>query len=386
MNLVILTNIITPYRRYMYDEINRYILNNHGQFHVLVMAKEESNRHWEYDEYKTHYTILLQKKIIIDSIPSGYFSFDLKERLLELQPDILVAAGGYNMLPVIQAIFFRKRIKYKLLFWSESNLIGRETISIIKKINRSIIRYITYNCFDGFWNAGKLSDEFISQYKKNGVPSFFMPNLVDIEFYKQALEFSKNSKSEIKKRYSLSETKKILICPARLSYEKGILEFLDLYPNIVHSSNAILLLVGDGPLHTKIELKIRNISLDIRLLGYKNQNEILQLYSISDIFLLPSNIDPNPLSCIEALHCGLPLLVSEHVGNFPEVIVKGKNGYVFSYKNKNDAISIIDNIIMKDDQWFENARKESLQIANTIYNPQNAIQHCITEMQNFFFN
>ena len=40
--------------------------------------------------------------------------------------------------------------------------------------------------------------------------------------------------------------------------------------------------------------------------------------------ILPSLSDPNPLSCIEACWSANPLIVSEHVGNNPEIITEGR--------------------------------------------------------------
>lgn len=51
---------------------------------------------------------------------------------------------------------------------------------------------------------------------------------------------------------------------------------------------------------------------------------MIELYSISDVFVLPSISDANPLTCIEALWTELPLFISENCGNYPEVIEQGK--------------------------------------------------------------
>lgn len=382
MRFVVLTNILSPYRRFLYDEMYNYFHANGDEFCVLLMAEGEPNRHWLYDEYKTNYTILLQKKILNKhDYVSGYYSKDLKKRLLQLKPHVVLASGAYIMLPVLQAILYKKELNYKLLFWSESNLVKRESISKIKWWVREIIRFSVYKCFDGFWNAGKLSDEFITKYKKKNSPSFFLPNLVDVGFYRKAGRFTEEAKDAIRRKYSLEKQIKVIICPARLSYEKGILEFLDLYKDAKSKMGAVLLFVGDGPLRAQIEDKICLIPADIRLLGYKSQDELLELYAVSDVFLLPSNIDPNPLSCIEALNVGLPLFISEHVGNNPEVVVQGVNGYVFSYRDKLAAVKMLDEMLVQDSSWMMQAREVSWHVADTIYNPKIAVENCIEEMK-----
>lgn len=386
MKLVILTNILSPYRKFMYDEINRFVLKENGFFRVLVCAEGEPNRHWKYDEFKTDYTILLRTRKFKkhDYLTGGYYAANLKKILADINPDIVVAGGSYALVPVLQTIFLKKRYKFKLLYWSESNLLKREKNSFIKYYIREIVRKITYHSFDGFWNAGYFSNLFIDKYKKKDCPSFFMPNLVDGEYFSQCLHWSDELKDKIREKYSVEKEKKIILCPARLSYEKGLTEFLDLYSLAQQKHQATLLIAGDGPLLQKIKNKIDGIDADIRLLGYKNQDEILELYSISNIFLLPSNFDSNPLSCIEALYCGLPLFISEHVGNNAEVVDAGVNGYIFSYSEKAEAIASIDQIISNEPYWFENAKNKSLEIAHTIYNSNISIPNCLNEMKKYF--
>ena len=45
---------------------------------------------------------------------------------------------------------------------------------------------------------------------------------------------------------------------------------------------------------------------------------------------MPSIIDPNPLSAIEALASGLPILLSKHCGNVKECIIHNQNGWSFN--------------------------------------------------------
>ena len=95
---------------------------------------------------------------------------------------------------------------------------------------------------------------------------------------------------------------------------------------------------------------------------------------------MPSLSNPNPLTCIEALWCGLPLLVSTHVGNYPEVIRIGKNGFVFDYSKPEEAVNIISQVIASSSEWRTNAKKVSLDIATIVYNPKNVIDRSIKEL------
>ena len=64
------------------------------------------------------------------------------------------------------------------------------------------------------------------------------------------------------------------------------------------------------------------------LLGKVTQADLPALYGWGDIIVVPSRFDSFGLVVYEALACGLPALVSDHVGS-KDIIVEGVNGHVF---------------------------------------------------------
>jgi glycosyltransferase involved in cell wall biosynthesis len=115
---------------------------------------------------------------------------------------------------------------------------------------------------------------------------------------------------------------------------------------------------------------------DIRMLGYLSQQQTLGIYSVANFLLLPSYSDPNPLTCIESLWSGLPLFVSDHVGNFPETVKEGVNGYVFSFGNENTVFNALDKIASHNQDWYNEAKQVSLKIAEELYEAQAATENC----------
>ena len=91
------------------------------------------------------------------------------------------------------------------------------------------------------------------------------------------------------------------------------------------------LLVGDGHLKQKLEVYAARHELDVSFLGFINQRELPEIYSIGDALVLPS--DPREtwgLVINEAFACGVPVIVSDAVGCVPDLIREGLTGY--SYK------------------------------------------------------
>lgn len=377
MKIVLVTNILTPYRKVFYDELFNQCKENGDEFHVVVMAETEPGRHWKYQDFETEYTSLLKGKLINIAGIYTIINWGTRKKIKEINPDIVIASGSYMITTVWQLIALSKILKYKILYWSESHDDEERHYSSLKMKVRENIRKCVLNRFDGFWFAGIKSKKLIIKYSKDNAQYIFVPNLVDHNKFGKIV--SEQRKEEVRDQYNLEKNKKIFICPARLHPAKGILEFLDLYEQCRNKENSTILIVGDGELYEEIKKVVAEKCLDVRLLGYKSEAEMIELYAIADIFLLPSKSDPNPLSCIEACWQRLPLLVSEHVGNHPEIIAKGINGYVFSYKDLNKSVQLVDKMLEADETWLEQASEYSYQVAQEKYNPQKEVERILQQ-------
>lgn len=377
MNIAVYTNILTPYRTYFYNTMYQECKAQGDNFYVILMADTEPNRNWKYEEYKTEYTILLNHKTLSIGETYIHFNNNLEKVLKELDLDVLVCAGSYLCPGVWKSLSLRKKFGYKTYFWSESHLNEERNYSGINVKIREFIRKAIYKKFDGFWYAGELSRQFITTYCNPSADMVFLPNLVEEEKYKLAANISEEEREVLRKKYNVAKENTVLICPARLSPVKGIDKFIPILAKVKNKSKVTFLVAGDGELKDKLASMADEEKIDVRLLGFQNQDSIIELYSIADIFVLPSLSDPNPLTCIEALWAGLPLFISEHCGNYPEVVSQGNNGYVFSYCDTNNAVSRLNALIDSDKEWFLNAKRVSNQLSYDKFNSKNTVKRVI---------
>ena len=90
---------------------------------------------------------------------------------------------------------------------------------------------------------------------------------------------------------------------------------------------ARLLLVGDGPdlpLARRVAREL-GVAGDVDALG--EQEQVVPILSVSDLFLLPSSEESFGVAALEAMSCGVPVVASR-VGGLPEVIDDGVTGYL----------------------------------------------------------
>ena len=368
MKIVLYTNILTPYRKYFFDLFYKECKKCGDDFIVLVMAETEKNRSWHYKEFQTRYTKLLEGKTI--SIKETYIHINPKivNELKKIRPDVVIASGSYLCPGTWKIARLKKKLHYKVYFWSESHLGEARQYGGLKIILREKIRKIFYRKFDGFLCPGKLAFDFVGKYRKEKVNEILLPNLVDESIFSNEIY-----KKDILCEQLHSKGKVIFFTPARLSEVKGIEPFMELLGKVKNKDQISWIIAGSGSLYDKLREKAKELSLNVIFVGEKKQEEISDLYKNSDVFVLPSLSDPNPLTCVEALWSKKVLLVSNHVGNYPEVISQGENGYMFSYENKKEAMQIIETVASKDYMWRLNAGKKSYEIATYIYDSQKTV-------------
>ena len=83
--------------------------------------------------------------------------------------------------------------------------------------------------------------------------------------------------------------------------------------------------VGDGPSRNILEKVAATLSADIYFVG--NSNQVNDYLTNSDAFILFSKDEGLPISIIEAMRCGLPI-ISTRIAGIPEMIVEGISGYL----------------------------------------------------------
>jgi glycosyltransferase involved in cell wall biosynthesis len=114
-------------------------------------------------------------------------------------------------------------------------------------------------------------------------------------------------------RLALPAELPIVLFVGRLMEAKGVLELLDMLPQVLARIPVHLLIAGEGPLEAELRQRATRLGVGHRLTiaGYL-QDELLQAaYQCADIFALPTRwAEGFPLAIAEAMGAGLPIITT----------------------------------------------------------------------------
>jgi glycosyltransferase involved in cell wall biosynthesis len=93
--------------------------------------------------------------------------------------------------------------------------------------------------------------------------------------------------------------------------------------------DAVLCMIGDGPERGQLERRAHELGIMKRTLFLGYQEQVAPYYAALDAMILPSGNEGTPVSAIEALAAGRPV-VATRVGGLPDVVREGEDGFLVS--------------------------------------------------------
>ena len=168
-----------------------------------------------------------------------------------------------------------------------------------------------------------------------------------------------------------------LICVARFSQQKNHILLLKAFQILKTKYQELsLLLVGEGELMEEAKSFVNREQLT-DIVFYGQTNDVGTLMAQSKIFVLSSLYEGNPISVLEAMSCGLPIVVP-NVGGIPDVIKNERNGLLFDVNNLDGLVGSIE-ILMNNKELADSISKNNLEDIQKY-----SIQSCAEEYIHFF--
>lgn len=185
---------------------------------------------------------------------------------------------------------------------------ARRSIALQRLLSPCVDRYIAVS--DDL--AGRLSRTFGFPGSKLTV----VPNGISLE------RFGKPPDPALRRELDQGTGRPVVLTIARLDAAKGLDHLLDAAARV---PGALFVVAGEGPLRSALEARAQQPGLADRVRFLGQRWDVPDLLGAADLFVLPSLSEGLPLTVLEAMAAGTPV-VATAVGGTSEAVVHGETG------------------------------------------------------------
>ncbi|MDR1759206.1 MAG: glycosyltransferase family 4 protein [Fibrobacter sp.] len=181
----------------------------------------------------------------------------------------------------------------------------------------------------------------VSENTKKDIIEFFnvKPDKISVTPLAAGKEFVHKNKSEVcylQKKYRIPGAKKIILYVGNLLPHKNLNALLKAFDLLKNKDECCLVLVGKI-FENRLKLNIEEQS--VICTGSVSQEELVDFYNLSDLFVFPSLYEGFGLPVLESLACGTPVACS-NTSSLPEV--GGNFAFYFDPENELDIANKIE--------------------------------------------
>jgi glycosyltransferase involved in cell wall biosynthesis len=323
MNLVVVTEIIAPYRIPVFNALSRCSEMN---LHVMFLSETDPTlRQWPVykDEIKFSWEVLPSWRWRLGEY-NVLVNRGISRALSKATPGVILC-GGYSYLASWQAMRWARTHQVPFLVWVESTSSDeRSEHGAVEFLKRRFLRDVT-----GFVVPGRSSSEYVKQLGASRDRIEVAPNAVDVEFFSHHAHLARENAESSRRTLGLPERYALFV--GRLVRQKGVYDLLDAYARLSPEvrSDLALVLVGDGADRTELAQRAQAIVPGKVLFpGFAHREQLAAFYALSDMLVFPTLSDPWGLVVNEAMSCGVPVIASDVAGCTADLVEDGGNGRV----------------------------------------------------------
>ena len=148
-------------------------------------------------------------------------------------------------------------------------------------------------------------------------------NFVNCDFYQRDPALV----AQQRPRYAKPD-ERLLVHLSNFRPVKRVLDVIEIFARVSRALPARLLLIGDGPDRSAAEFLTMRLGIADRVDFVGKQENVNELLGLSDLMLMPSELESFGLAALEAMACCVPAIATR-VGGVPELIESGVNGLLY---------------------------------------------------------
>lgn len=167
------------------------------------------------------------------------------------------------------------------------------------------------------------------------------------------VQFAKpqRTRGQVRQELGIPEDRVVGVMVARVDHLKGHENLVNALGSLRHKDLLLtVLIVGDGARRSEREQQATSLGLgpeQIRFLGFRS--DIPDLLGASDFFLLPSLTEGLPLSVLEAMSQGRPVIATR-VGGIPELVTHDQHGLLIESQDEPALAAAIESLVAQPEK------------------------------------
>lgn len=248
-------------------------------------------------------------------------------RLAAFRPDAILLFG-YAYRSHLQVILWARLRRVPLLFRGDSHFIGR---GIPPLWTRLALRLL-YSQFAACLPVGAANRDYFLTLGVTPARLHFAPHSVNAALFDPGAPAPRAAAVLLRAQLGLGPATRVILFAGKFVPAKQPRELLAAFLALRPADTA-LVFVGDG----EEKAALRTLAHpappgSVYFLPFANQSEMPARYLLADLFVLPSRgfYETWGLAINEAMHLGVPCLVSDRVGCQRDLVTDGETGWVFS--------------------------------------------------------
>ncbi|MBI1748979.1 MAG: glycosyltransferase family 4 protein [Acidobacteria bacterium] len=254
----------------------------------------------------------------------------LSRALQKIAPTAIMVVG-YSPRFHQRAIFHAWQHGSPVIFRGETTERARAQSPVRMWARRRALRWVYRSCAKLLY-VGQASYQHFRRLGCDDEKLIFSPYCVDTTPFQCDEVDRQRLRPHARTRLGLTKAQKVILFSGKLYQGKGphlLIRAIKALPTKSRESISVLIM-GSGEMQETLEDLARcSPQVHIRFLGFQNQTQLSQYYHASDLLALPSLSETWGLVVNEALHHGLPCIVSDAVGCARDLVDPGLTGDVF---------------------------------------------------------